>query len=204
MILTIHSILLFERLTDRSYFGLDLSNDDDISVLCYCALVSRGELRSSLSDFMQEYKKSGKWRIKYTRELIREVSFLSQFSNLQNESLDGVSDNDTAERKVSDIVYWIIVHGGIDIRFVLDEMPIWMLNSLTEALNDKMKRDLEMSRLWTFLSVVPHLSDKSGIKHPRDLCPFDWEDKKDVSSSFKDEMAEYRLKSIRENIEMSK
>lgn len=36
-----------------------------------------------------------------------------------------------------------------------------------------MKNNLESSRLWAFIQVLPHLS--KNIKNPQDLYPFSWE-----------------------------
>ena len=53
---------------------------------------------------------------------------------------------------------------------------MWLcdLPLLINAYDQKKKEQMESSRLWTYLTILPHIESKK-IKSPVDLFPFPWE-----------------------------
>ena len=57
-----------------------------------------------------------------------------------------------------------------------------------EYYNNQNKSKLEMDRLWTYYTMLPHINTKK-IKSPKDLIKFNWEvdDKKSIENITEDD-----------------
>ena len=68
----------------------------------------------------------------------------------------------------------LVVDGGLSPSYVMDTMELWEIPALLDALDRKKKEHLEHQRLFTWMTMMPHLSSDS-VGSPEELLPFPWE-----------------------------
>jgi hypothetical protein len=75
---------------------------------------------------------------------------------------------------MGDIAARLIVMGGMDARYVMREMTVEDMLMFVKALDDKQRQEAESQRLWTYLSMLPHVDGKK-LNTPQKLLMFPWE-----------------------------
>lgn len=88
----------------------------------------------------------------------------------QRESKKGASQE---EQTIGELAYSLIAK-GIDAHYIMNELSIIDLPYLIEAISRTKLKDMESQRLWTYLSILPHV-DSSKLKSPKDIMPFPWD-----------------------------
>lgn len=68
----------------------------------------------------------------------------------------------------------LVVDGGLSPSYVMDTMELWELPAVLDALDRKKREALEHQRLFTWMTMMPHLSSDS-VGSPEELLPFPWE-----------------------------
>lgn len=163
MRLTLKNIIRWEQLMNLSFSMVDFNNEKHTAALIYIAT----EQPVTFDIFMKTIFSKG-----YKQEalsLIKELKRTNQFLP-QRESKKGASQE---EQTIGKLAYSLIAK-GIDAHYVMNELSIIDLPYLIEALSDKEKQDMESQRLWTYLSILPHI-DSSKLKSPKDIMPFPWD-----------------------------
>ena len=83
------------------------------------------------------------------------------------------TDEDTSPDFIS-IAGMLVVEGGLSPSYVMDTMELWELPAFLDALDRKKREALEHQRLFTWMTMMPHLSSDS-VGSPEELLPFPWE-----------------------------
>lgn len=173
--LTLRAVLLFEKLTARSFSSLSILDEEDAVTLLYC--LQRCEEGGSVLPLdvwkqvlESESVKSGLYaRLERTLEAMIPLSFTSSESATSAE----VEDNGDAPDFTS-IAGMLVVDGGLSPSYVMDTMELWEIPAFLDALDRKKKEHLEHQRLFTWMTMMPHLSSDS-VGSPEELLPFPWE-----------------------------
>ena len=111
--------------------------------------------------------------------------------------------SDTGEGEASDgeddgpdfttIANMIIVDGGIDAGYVMDRMELWEIPSILNAIQKRKQEKLEYTRLFTWMSMLPHLAQDS-VSSPEKLLPFPWEtESEDVGQAIFDQLKNAKI-----------
>lgn len=173
--LTLRAVLLFEKLTARSFSSLSILDEEDAVTLLYC--LQRCEEGGSVLPLdvwkqvlESESVKSGLYaRLERTLEAMIPLSFTSSEGATSAE----VEDNGDAPDFTS-IAGMLVVDGGLSPSYVMDTMELWEIPAFLDALDRKKKEHLEHQRLFTWMTMMPHLSSDS-VGSPEELLPFPWE-----------------------------
>lgn len=173
--LTLRAVLLFEKLTARSFSSLSIIDEEDAVTLLYC--LQRCEEGGSVLPLdvwkqvlESESVKSGLYaRLERTLEAMIPLSFTSSEGATSAE----VEDNGDAPDFTS-IAGMLVVDGGLSPSYVMDTMELWEIPAFLDALDRKKKEHLEHQRLFTWMTMMPHLSSDS-VGSPEELLPFPWE-----------------------------
>lgn len=173
--LTLRAVLLFEKLTARSFSTLSILDEDDAVTLLYC--LQRCEEGGSVLplDVWKQVLESGSVkgelyaRLERTLEAMIPLSFTSSEGATSAE----VEDNGDAPDFTS-IAGMLVVDGGLSPSYVMDTMELWEIPAFLDALDRKKKEHLEHQRLFTWMTMMPHLSSDS-VGSPEELLPFPWE-----------------------------
>ncbi|MDR2057636.1 MAG: hypothetical protein LBP83_05035 [Dysgonamonadaceae bacterium] len=167
MKLTIRAIIKWEQLNRKPFASMNYADANDIASLFYTCTQS-DEAGISLSEFKKNLTdESLKEMIK---NFEKQTAIASQFQAVSKKKIEESKDSDPVY--IKDLVPALVMN-GLDVHFALDEMELYDIPIYLKAYDQKIRRELESSRLWAFIQVSPHLSKK--IKTPKDLYPFGWE-----------------------------
>lgn len=170
MKLTIQAIIRFEQLNNKPFTDMDYSKEEDIISLFYVCNLSQNPVT------LDEFKKgTNEESIKeMIAEFEKETSITSQFKkNIKKQTVELEQEQEILEPiYIKDIVSYLIL-GGLPADYALNHMLLCDLPLYVEANEKRIKEKLESERLWTYMSLMPHLTKKT--KSPTDLYPFPWE-----------------------------
>lgn len=168
--LSIRAIVRWEQMTGRSFMHIDFSDNEDMIRLLYCATVI----------YMPEFFTFDQFALTLENKRILSASihaveaynaYACQFARKQTEGDAQQIDTDTT---ISSVVAKLIMTGGLDAHFVMDEMLVEDLPMYLEALSDRIKQEEESRRLWTYYNILPHINGKK-INSPSKIHVFPWE-----------------------------
>lgn len=171
--LTLRAVLLFEKLTARSFSSLSILDEEDAVTLLYC--LQRCEEGGSVLplDVWKQVLESEAVRGDLYARLERTLEAMIPLSLPEGTSPTEETDEDTSPDFTS-IAGMLVVEGGLSPSYVMDTMELWELPAFLDALDRKKREALEHQRLFTWMTMMPHLSSDS-VGSPEELLPFPWE-----------------------------
>lgn len=171
--LTLRAVLLFEKLTARSFSTLSILDEDDAVTLLYC--LQRCEEGGSVLplDVWKQVLESESVKGELYARLERTLEAMIPLSLPEGTSPTEETDEDTSPDFTS-IAGMLVVEGGLSPSYVMDTMELWELPAFLDALDRKKREALEHQRLFTWMTMMPHLSSDS-VGSPEELLPFPWE-----------------------------
>lgn len=184
--LTVKAIIRWEQMRGKSFSLMDYSDREDIETLLYTMSIGSFKVpykyevfKSVLADekFMEEMSVS----------LGRIISVMAQFKNNVDAGRED-SGGDRAET-VGNIVATLIM-SGLDAHYALNEMELQDLPLYIEAYENKRKDEMESKRLWTYLTILPHIDAKAMENGAKDLISFPWEQKPKEEAEINDSEVE--------------
>lgn len=157
-------------MTGKPFSKLNYDSNEDIIALLYVC----GPMNTTFEDFKNHLdKKSIPEQIKqYEIQTTISAQFQKKIAKKGKKGNKKDSNKEDKPVFIKDIVSVLILE-GLDANFALYRMDISDLHIFIDALEDIKKERLESQRLWTYLTITPHLTKK--IKSPKDLYPFPWE-----------------------------
>lgn len=162
MRLTLKNIIRWEQLMKLPFSKVDFSNETHAAAFIYVATSQAVSFKVfQKAVFSKAYKEEMK-------SLADELTNIQQFIPTKKKGNEPLQ-----EQKLGDIAYDLIAK-GVDATYVMNDLSIVDLPYLAEALSRKEKQEMESQRLWTYLSILPHV-DSSKLKSPTDLLPFPWD-----------------------------
>ena len=165
--LNIKSIIKFEQLTNKPFSLIDYTSEEDVSKLLYCIVLSNNDCQFTYSQFLQLLDSK-----KISKNLFEQFQTVCEvFNQFKN---TGTEEENTRDTYVKDLAALLVIQGGLDVNYVLNELSLNDIPLYIQALNDKQRERMEEQRLWTFISILPHVDSKK-LKTPADLYPFPWE-----------------------------
>lgn len=194
--LNIRSISLYEKLTQESFALFD-GSINKILPLLYCMIVANNDYKETYEDTLK-YLFSNEDLIKqFSDKLNKEITFETQFkSPFKEEEINLTeTENKTHNEKqvfLSQMIPILVSDCGLDINYVLNEMSYTDIDTYIKYKDDKEKTKLEEERLFTYLTVLPHIDSK---KCPIDkFLPFQWEEKEKKEKGLKEiEVNQHKL-----------
>lgn len=168
--LSLRAVCLYEQITARSFSTLDLSDEADVEALSYALWYYATDEAQTL-DRWRSALESPSLATHLARELERVLSLLEQLS-VQRASASSGSDGDEKAGYMTPIITRLAYSLGAD--FVLNQMELWELPHYLESEEQRRRQELEQQRLFTWLSMLPHLS-KDSARSAEELLPFPWE-----------------------------
>lgn len=166
--ITVRSIVRWEQMTGRAYTSFDATCEDDVYKMMYCSTLYNNKEIYTYDEFLSILQSK-----QVKKELMKRIDLFykvnAQFSTKQE---DGQEVG--GEVRLSDIVFRLI-SSGLDAVYVLDIMEICDIEEHLKAIDAERRARLEESRLWTYLTISPHVDHKK-IKSPESICTFPWEE----------------------------
>ena len=175
--INIKSIVKYELLTKKSFNDIDFESED-IFKLLYCVVMENNKERFTFEEF-NDIIKSEKITKEITDKFKKEIKILGQFANKSEKIVELDEDDEKKESFfIKDLVATLVVKANIDINYIMNNMQINEFESYIKAYSNRTKEKLENDRLWTYLTILPHLSDNKLT--PQKLYHFPWDIEKEV------------------------
>lgn len=195
--LSLLSIVRVEQMLKKPFVELDYTNEGDLLPLLYCMVSSANSERFSFKQFLslmesKEYSKSVFEAFNLEGEII------AQFNDKQNEE-----QSEGKSGFIKDAVY-LLINSGINSDYLLNKMEVCDLHDLMKAYSEMKREKMESDRLWTYISMLPHLDGKKKFTQ-QDIYPFPWEaeNMKKQAETDLSENAEYLEKFLSGEIEFN-
>ena len=168
--LSLRAVCLYEQITARSFSSLDLSDGADVEALSYAMWYYATDEAQTI-DRWRGALESPTLATHLAKELERVLSLLEQLS-IQRASASSEGEGDAQPGYMTPIITRLAYSLGAD--FVLNQMELWELPHYLESEEQRRRQELEEQRLFTWLSMLPHLS-KDSARSAEELLPFPWE-----------------------------
>lgn len=176
--LNIKSIINYERLTRKPFSEFNGSEEDVIPLL-YCMLVSNNDFKRTYQETVEFLFTDEKFVEEINQRLQQIFLFESQFFNKEEVDEKSLSQNNTQNKEEPNKVYIyqlvpiLVMDCNLNIDYVLNEMHYSEIDSYIKYRDDKNKNRLEEKRLFTYLTIMPHINAKKLSVN--ELLPFSWE-----------------------------
>lgn len=171
--LTVKSVIRWEQMRGKSFSLMDYSDREDMEVLLYAMSIDSFEVPYKYEVF-KSVLANDKVMEGMSVSLGRIISVMAQFRHSTNAGSGGV--NDDRPETIGNIVATLIM-SGLDAHYALNEMELQDLPLYIEAYENKRKDEMENARLWTYLTILPHIDAKAMENGAKDLITFPWEQK---------------------------
>ena len=168
--LTIKAIIRAEQMLGKPFTDFDYTDREELTRLLYCSVLANDKERMAYGTFL-EVAGNEKQLSAMLSEMELENVLLVQFTDTVDKGEAGGSGDGYRMR---DLASDLIVSGGLDPHYVMDELEISDIPALVRALDRRKREGMESQRLWTFLAVAPHI-DTRKIRTVRDFYVFPWE-----------------------------
>lgn len=189
--LTIKSIIRYEQLTNKSFNQFDLTDSTELINLLYCVCLVNNEQQYTYDEFLKVLETSKKISKEIITKFNKQLTVIEQFSKYNNTNTKE-TQKETTENKdiiyIKDIAALLIVQGGISADYVMNIMEVSEIPVFMAAFDSKVKQELETKRLFTWLSILPQLSDTKKLDKPVKLYPFPWETLEDEEVEIKNKI----------------
>ena len=167
------AIIRWEQMTRRTFRCINFADEDDAQRLLYCSYIVGLDNPPSYAEFRTLIATNKRYRRLFVSAMERYNDFLLQFS--ARETPEEGAEQDASEGcSIGDIAAKLIVSGGIDARYVMQEMTIEDMTLFIKALNEKVRQEEESRRRWTYFSILPHVDGKK-LSSPDKMMIFPWE-----------------------------
>ena len=173
--LTLRAVLLFEKLTARSFSSLSILDEEDAVTLLYC--LQRCEEGGSVLpiDVWKQVLESESVKSELYARLERTLEAMIPLSFTSSEGATSAEGEDNGDAPdFTSIAGMLVVEGGLSPSYVMDTMELWEIPAFLDALDRKKREAIEHQRLFTWMTMMPHLSSDS-VGSPEELLPFPWE-----------------------------
>lgn len=176
--LNIKSIINYERLTGRP-FSTFTGSEEDVLPLLYCMLVSNNDFKRTYQETVEFLFTDEKFVEEINSRLQQIFLFESQFFNKEEVDEKSPSQNNTQNKEeqpkvfIYQLVPILVMDCNLNINYVLNEMHYSEIDSYIKYRDDKNKNRLEEKRLFTYLTIMPHINAKKLSVN--ELLPFSWE-----------------------------
>lgn len=184
--ITFKAIMMFERMVGHSFLKM---GEEEMVKFIYCIFVTSNPINLTFNGFMYlwEDTKFAQWISNKVEDL---MGYIKQFScGFKDKEESKVDAEPVPLTKAIDY----LAANGIDYQYMVNEMQMWELDELLDAVQDKKKEEIELQRMWTYINISP-LIDSKKVKNPQALIMFPWEKEQ------KNKKAEEDLKAKQEAI----
>lgn len=163
--LTVKAIIRWEQMRGKSFSLMDYSDREDMEALLYAMSIDSFEVPYKYEVF-KSVLANDKVMEGMSVSLGRIISVMAQFRHSTNAGSGGV--NDDRPETIGNIVATLIM-SGLDAHYALNEMELQDLPLYIEAYENKRKDEMENARLWTYLTILPHIDAKAMENGAKDL-----------------------------------
>lgn len=176
--ITIKAISVYEKLADKAYSELDITDENDILLFLYSIIIANNNTRILFNDFKAVMKTNKKLFTKLFAAFTDEMRFIEQFNKTEDNKTTE-ANTDSKATPITSIIPLLVQDCRLNINYVLDEMQLHEISEHLQHYQNNYRSEKELSRLWTYLQMLPHCG--KSLKEPTDIFKFNWENSTEVS-----------------------
>lgn len=166
---TIKMIIRWEQLVKKPFYQIDYSNREDVEALLYVMNMDNMKDTYTYSVFQTAMSND-----KIFKELLSDMENISIISSQFQEYLKREDTTDIESSCFVGEIVSMLIMDGLDAHYAMEEMEIFDLSLYVQAYNKKKRENMESERLWTYLSILPHVDGKK-LRSAQEMYPFPWE-----------------------------
>ncbi|MFS2831482.1 hypothetical protein ACMSEG_24965 [Bacteroides faecis] len=166
---TIKMIIRWEQLMKKPFSQIDYTDKEDVDALLYVMNMDGMKDMYTYSVFKTAISND-----KIFKELISGIERMSIVSSQFQKALDSSGGTVASESCFVGEIVAMLIMDGLDAHYAMEEMEIYDLPLYIEADNRKRREFLESERLWTYMTILPHIDGKK-LRSAQDMYPFPWE-----------------------------
>lgn len=170
----VEAYIRWEQLTGRSFQQMNFEDVADLHRLLYCAYLIGQPNPATFEVFEQTLLGNTRLYKQAINHLSRYNTVSAQFASIKQQPTLTEETEPSAPMLLGDVAARLVVSGGLDAHYVMREMTIEDMLRYVKALDEKQRQQAESQRLWTYLSILPHI-DKKKCPSPEKMLPFPWE-----------------------------
>lgn len=171
--LNMKAIIRWEQLRKKSFSLMDYTDKDDVETLLYTTTICNNEGLLYTYDIFRGTLNNGELVREIISKLERETAVLSQFQKKQ----EGANiDNTEGSPEMTSSIISTLIMSGLNAHYAMNEMELCDLPLYIEAYERKRKEEMESARMWTYLTILPHIDAKKMENGAKDLITFPWEE----------------------------
>ena len=170
----VEAFVRWEQMTGKTFDAIDFRDIADMHRLLYCAYLINDVEFISFEVFESTLTANKRLYREALKQLERYNAMSSQFSALTPKVSIAEEEKEGGTISIGDVAAKLVVFAGLDAHYVMREMGIEDMVRYVRALEDKQRQELESARLWTYLTILPHI-DKKKLNSPQKLVTFPWE-----------------------------
>ena len=172
MRLTIKSVIRWEQKQGKSFSMMNYNNPEEIESLLYAMYLTETGSSYTFNVFQRAIMDKT-----FTKQMVSELEritrVMSQFQKKQEKA--DVGNTDVSPETIASIVSTLIM-AGLDAHYALNEMELCDLPLYIEAYEKKRREEMESARMWTYLTILPHIEVRKMKNGAKDLIIFPWEE----------------------------
>src|ERR1035437_7715343 len=157
--ITLKSIIRLEQLLKKPFGSVDFSDTEQMIPFLYCCAICNNDTSLTLAQFEELCTSPQIWS-KFYKAFKKESEQLAQFQQY----VEG-QGTDEAPTYLKDIIPSLILSGGLHPNYVLNQLELCDVPMFFEAMNQRDRSRMESDRLWTYLTMLPHIDGKK-LKSP--------------------------------------
>lgn len=162
------AIIRAEQFLRKPFTGIDYSDPEELLGLLYCVVLVNNDIRFTFEEFRLLAENDKQLRA-MGAEMEKYNAVLAQFI-IPGEDKGSCGGN---PQYLGDLVSMLVM-SGMDASYVMNDMELSDLPLFLKAYENRKKEEMESRRLWTFLTVSPHI-DTRKIDSVESFFPFPWE-----------------------------
>lgn len=174
----IKAISVYEKLADKAYSELDITDETDILLFLYSVIIANNDTRILFNDFKAVMMANKKLFTKLFTAFSDEMRFIEQFNKTEDNQLTE-ANTESKPTSITSIIPLLVQDCRLNINYVLNEMQLHEITEHLQHYQNNYRSEKELSRLWTFLQMLPHCG--KSLKEPTDIFKFGWENSTEVS-----------------------
>lgn len=171
--LNIKAIIRAEQLLSKPFAEIDYANFDELLKLLYCAVLVNNDVLFTFTEFC-ELTENESLLSSMVGGIEKYNSVLAQFMRSSGEDCTRPAEQSSTRPPYMKELAADLILSGLAPGYVMEEMELADVPVFIEAAGRKKREEMETARLWTFLTVAPHI-DTRQVQTAKDYYPFPWE-----------------------------
>ena len=173
--MTLKTLIRWEQLRAKPYAAFDPADPAAFEALLYVRALDSGAARGhTLDTYRRVLQKAPQLYERQADDLRREMQTIQQFIPAGEKPHGTPAPPADSPEPLSATAAFLVAE-GMDAHYVMEELQMPDIPTFLNAYRHRRQEQMEASRLWTWLAILPHTGTRRFPNGPADLLRFPWE-----------------------------